>query len=104
MKRSRKALGQEGLEALQSIITEMLARRNDKLLIDFITYLDSTKATTSNIALLLVCLYEFFCSHNDDLELNALFQEAFMTCGQIANDYKSFRERFKDMVGETNGN
>lgn len=92
MRRSKKITGDDVIEQLQSVTIEMLSRQNVNELKRFAQYLDSTKATVSDCALLLTALYSKL-SYTDDLELNALFQEAFALCGQAANDYKSLNDR-----------
>lgn len=92
MRRSKKAIGGDAIEQLQSVVIEMLARENSNDIKRFAQYLDSTKSTVADCALILSALYSKL-SYNDDLELNALFQEGFRLCGQAVNDYKSINER-----------
>lgn len=94
MRRSKKLVGSDAIEILQKTVIEMLSRTNCSELRRLSQYLDSSKATTTETALLLTCLYSKL-SYEDDLELNALFQEAFALCGQAANDYKSLNDRLK---------
>lgn len=96
MKRSKKATGSDAIEQLQSVVIEMLARENSNDIKRFTRYLDSTKSTVADCALILTALYSKL-NYTDDLELNALFQEAFRLCGQAVNDYKSINDRLTSL-------
>lgn len=96
MRRSKKVVGNDAIEQLQSVVIEMMSRQNVNELKRFAQYLDSTKATVIDSALILTALYSKL-SYADDLELNALFQEAFALCGQAANDYKSLNDRLSQL-------
>lgn len=62
----------------------------------FLKWLNSPKATSRDSAFVLCSMYARF-RFSEDLELNALFQEAFMLCGQTAIEYKTYHKFLKEI-------